>query len=120
MKQFLVGVAALFVFTVGCKKGDSNGSPASTNNWKLGATSYTTGVTEAGLYGTDKYIVEAISSTSYPLDAIEFIFAGTSAPSAGTYKVVSGMSPLTTDQVLVEAGGQSGPSNQYLRLQINW
>ena len=88
MKKILLAATALAMLAIACKKNDTSNAPVTANNWKVGSNSYTAQVVVSGT-GGNYWSVEALTSRTFPLSYINFTFNGTSAPSAGTYKVVS-------------------------------
>lgn len=103
MKKLIFSAVALTMLAAACKKDDTTDSP--TSGWKVGPNSYTAQIVTSGT-GGNYWSVEAMTNTTFPLSYINFTFNGTSAPAAGSYKVVT-ISSTTTPapgQVAVDVG----------------
>ena len=86
MKKLLLGAVALTMLATACKKSDDS-TPA--NSWKVGANSYTA-ATVAGSGTSGFYTLTAVDASA---NGLTFTFNGTTAPTAGTYKVSSAIIP---------------------------
>ena len=98
MKNLLLSAAALtLLFTASCSKSDDGPG----NSWSVN------GVTYGTVIGTSQFgsvsATNVNTSTGYPYNTILFDFNGSTAPTAGTYKVVAADQVDANDEVSFSA-----------------
>lgn len=119
MKKFLLGAAALTLAFASCKKDDNNSStpttPTSTNTVKIGSTTYNYGASNTAFARSGRTLsIAAVNSASTSI-GLALYFPDSTAPAAGTYRVVSADSifNLRANQVAIVATTTTGTSTTF-------
>lgn len=88
MKKLLLGTLALTMLATACKK-DDDSSSSNANTVSVGGTSYSTTSTGGSVTVTGNTVTAAGVNGNSLAAGLTFEFPGSSAPAAGTYKVVA-------------------------------
>ncbi len=109
MKKGILCTIGLLILATACNRTKDDPQPA--NGWKVGSRSYTTFSAlgaPASSSGNNCWVLQVQSGAVSPTNGIQFTFGGTSAPVAGTYKIVK--TAPAAGQVYVEAVEETNPS----------